>query len=87
MAGRRSGVSTFGSFITDHNLAIDSYPPQGQVTYISLRRLAGTAPHQRARSRPRNDRVRFGMRSSALANCAAASSVRPRASRNSPYIS
>ena len=51
------------------------------------RRDAGSVRHHCARSRPRTDRVRFGMRSSALANCAAASSVRPRASRNSPYIS
>ena len=51
------------------------------------RHHAGSVPHPRARSRPRTKRVRFGMRSSALANCAAASPPRPRVSRNSPYIS
>ena len=33
------------------------------------------------------DMERFGVRSNALLNCTAASSIRPRASRNSPYIS
>lgn len=51
------------------------------------RHHAGSDPHHRARSRPRTERVRFGMRSSALANCAAASPPRPCASRKSPYIS
>ena len=87
MAERRRGVLTFGSFITDHNLAIEHYPPEDQTTFIANRQLASSVPHHCARSRPRTDRVRFGMRSSALANCTAASSVRPRASKNSPYIS
>ena len=35
MAERRSGVLTFGSFITDHNLAIEHYPPEDQTTFIA----------------------------------------------------
>ena len=37
--------------------------------------------------RPRTDLVRFRVRSNALLNCTAASSIRPRANRNSSYIS
>ena len=39
------------------------------------------------RSRPRTDLMRFGVRSRALLNCTDASSIRPCANRNSPYIS
>ncbi|MDE0410105.1 MAG: carbohydrate kinase family protein, partial [Alphaproteobacteria bacterium] len=44
MAERRSGVLTFGSFITDHNLAIENYPPEDQTTYITRRHLAAGGP-------------------------------------------
>ncbi len=44
MAERRSGVLTFGSFITDHNLAIESYPPEDQTTFIARRHLAAGGP-------------------------------------------
>ena len=44
MAERRSGVLTFGSFITDHNLAIECYPPEDQTTFITCRRLAAGGP-------------------------------------------
>ena len=40
----RSGVLTFGSFITDHNLAIDAYPPEDQMTFIGSRHLAAGGP-------------------------------------------
>ena len=44
MAERRSGVLTFGSFITDHNLAIESYPPEDRTTFIASRHLAAGGP-------------------------------------------
>ena len=44
MAERRSGVLTFGSFITDHNLAIESYPPEDKTTFIARRHLAAGGP-------------------------------------------
>ena len=40
----RSGVLTFGSFITDHNMAIEFYPPEDKTTRISSRRLAAGGP-------------------------------------------
>ena len=44
MAEQRSGILTFGSFITDHNLAIESYPPEDQATFISSRQLSAGGP-------------------------------------------
>ena len=44
MPERRSGVLTFGSFITDHNLAIESYPPEDRTTFITSRHLAAGGP-------------------------------------------
>ena len=44
MAESRSGVLTFGSFITDHNLAIESYPPEDKTTFIERRHLAAGGP-------------------------------------------
>ena len=44
MAERRSGVLSFGSFITDHNLAIESYPAEDRTTFITSRRLAAGGP-------------------------------------------
>ena len=43
-AAERSGILTFGSFITDHNLAIESYPPEDQATFITSRQLAAGGP-------------------------------------------
>ncbi len=40
----RSGILTFGSFITDHNLAIESYPPEDMATFITSRQLAAGGP-------------------------------------------
>ena len=40
----RSGVLTFGSFITDHNMAIEFYPPEDKTTLIKSRRLAAGGP-------------------------------------------
>ena len=40
----RSGVLTFGSFITDHNMAIERYPPEDQATFITSRQLAAGGP-------------------------------------------
>ena len=44
MTAERSGVLTFGSFITDHNLAIDAYPPEDRTAFIASRRLAAGGP-------------------------------------------
>ena len=44
MAEPRSGVLTFGSFITDHNLAIEAYPPEDRTTFITRRHLAPGGP-------------------------------------------
>ena len=43
-AAERSGILTFGSFITDHNLAIESYPSEDQATFITSRQLAAGGP-------------------------------------------
>lgn len=40
----RSGLLSFGSFITDHNLAIDAYPPEDRMTFIRSRQLAAGGP-------------------------------------------
>ena len=40
----RSGVLTFGSFITDHNMAIEFYPPEDKTTRITSRQLAAGGP-------------------------------------------
>ncbi len=40
----RSGVLTFGSFVTDHNVAIDAYPPEDRLAVISSRRTAAGGP-------------------------------------------
>ena len=40
----RSGILTFGSFITDHNLAIEFYPPEDKTTLIKSRQLAAGGP-------------------------------------------
>ena len=40
----RSGILTFGSFITDHNMAIESYPPEDMATFITSRQLAAGGP-------------------------------------------
>ena len=40
----RSGLLAFGSFITDHNLAIDAYPPEDRMTFIRSRHLAAGGP-------------------------------------------
>ena len=44
MAEQRSGILTFGSFITDHNLAIESYPPEDQATFITSRQRSAGGP-------------------------------------------
>ena len=40
----RSGILTFGSFITDHNLAIESYPAEDTATFITSRQLSAGGP-------------------------------------------
>ena len=40
----RSGLLSFGSFITDHNMAIEFYPPEDKTTLIKSRRLAAGGP-------------------------------------------
>ncbi len=40
----RSGILSFGSFITDHNIEIDAYPAEDTVTFISSRQLAAGGP-------------------------------------------
>ena len=40
----RSGILSFGSFITDHNIAIDAYPDEDTATFISSRQLAAGGP-------------------------------------------
>ena len=40
----RSGLLSFGSFITDHNIAIDTYPAEDTATFISSRQLAAGGP-------------------------------------------
>ena len=41
---KRSGILTFGSFITDHNMAIESYPAEDMATFITSRQLAAGGP-------------------------------------------
>ena len=40
----RSGILTFGSFITDHNTAIEFYPPEDKSTFVTSRQLAAGGP-------------------------------------------
>ena len=40
----RNGILTFGSFITDHNMAIEFYPPEDRTTLIKSRQLAAGGP-------------------------------------------
>ena len=40
----RSGILTFGSFITDRNMTIESYPAEDQATFITSRQLAAGGP-------------------------------------------
>ena len=40
----RSGLLSFGSFITDHNMAIEFYPPEDKATFITSRQLAAGGP-------------------------------------------
>ena len=40
----RSGILTFGSFITDHNIAIESYPGEDETTFITSRQLSAGGP-------------------------------------------
>ena len=40
----RSGILTFGSFITDHNIVIDAYPAEDGSTFMSSRQLAAGGP-------------------------------------------
>ena len=51
-AAERSGILTFGSFITDHNLAIESYPTEDQATFITSRQLAAGGPGLQHRGEP-----------------------------------
>jgi len=44
MTEQRSGILTFGSFITDHNLVIESYPPEDHATFIASRQLSAGGP-------------------------------------------
>ena len=41
---QRSGLLSFGSFITDHNLSIEFYPPEDKATFITSRQLAAGGP-------------------------------------------
>ena len=40
----RNGLLSFGSFITDHNMAVEFYPPEDKTTLIKSRRLAAGGP-------------------------------------------